>query len=226
VRALALAAALVLAGFPPALRGKELERLPTRKREVALTFDAGGNADGAWSLVRTLRRRHVPATFFLTGRWVRQNRSLARVIGRSFSIGNHTADHSSLITLPNAAVEREIVGAQRTIRAVTGRDPRPFFRFPFGARDARTIAIANRLGYLSVRWTVDTLGWMGGGSQTASGAMRRVLQRLQPGTIVLMHVGASRDGATIDTRALPAVIAALRRRGYSFTTLERFRRPG
>jgi len=42
---------------------------------------------------------------------------------------------------------------------VTGRDPAPLFRFPFGDANGRVIAIANQAGYVPVRWTVDTLGW-------------------------------------------------------------------
>ncbi len=49
-----------------------------RKRDVLLTFDAGGDAAGAWRILRTLRHKHVVATFFLTGRWVDQYRLLAK----------------------------------------------------------------------------------------------------------------------------------------------------
>ncbi len=56
------------------------------------------------------------------------------------------------------------------------------------------------------------------------GAVARVVASLRPGAIVLMHVGAAQDGSLVDTRALPAVIDAVRRRGYTFTTLERLRR--
>ncbi len=87
------------------------------------------------------------------------------------------------------------------------------------------IAIANRLGYISIRWTVDTLGWMGGRGQTVSGAIQRVVYSLRPGAIILMHIGSAGDvdHSTIDAHALPGVIDAIRRRGYSFTTLERYR---
>jgi len=41
-----------------------------------------------------------------------------------------------------------------------------------------------------------------------------------PGEIVLMHLGSSRDHSTIDTKALPEVIRAVRARGYRFVTLQ------
>jgi peptidoglycan/xylan/chitin deacetylase (PgdA/CDA1 family) len=83
----------------------------------------------------------------------------------------------------------------------------------------------NDLGYASVRWTVDTLGWMGLAQQSVGGAVRRVLQELVPGEIVLMHLGSSRDHSTIDPRALPAVIRLVRARGYRFVTLAGIRAP-
>ena len=82
-----------------------------------------------------------------------------------------------------------------------------------------------RLGYASVRWTVDTWGWMGLAAQTVAGAQRRVLAHLVPGEIVLMHLGSSRDRSTIDSRALPGVIRAVRARGYRFVTLQGIRAP-
>jgi peptidoglycan/xylan/chitin deacetylase (PgdA/CDA1 family) len=82
-----------------------------------------------------------------------------------------------------------------------------------------------RLGYVSIRWTVDTWGWMGLASQTVAGARRRVVDNLVPGEIVLMHLGSSRDRSTIDSRALPGVIRAVRARGYRFVTLSGIRAP-
>jgi peptidoglycan/xylan/chitin deacetylase (PgdA/CDA1 family) len=222
-RALCLAVLAVPVAIPPGLRGKELERLQTRQRVVALTFDGGGNSVGAWRLVATLERKRVPATFFLTGHFVRTYPRLARVIGRRFAVGNHTVDHSDLTRLSTAQVRREIALAGREIEAATGRDPRPLFRFPYGARDARTIRIANDLGYASIRWSVDTLGWMGVSSP--GGIVHRVVTHLQPGAIVLLHVGAAKNGATLDTKALPALVDAVRRRGYRFVTLESVGRP-
>jgi peptidoglycan/xylan/chitin deacetylase (PgdA/CDA1 family) len=162
----------------------------------------------------------VPATFFLTGHFVRTYPAIARAIGRRYVVANHTVDHVHLTAMSNAAVVRQIVRANFLIRRATGRDTRPLFRFPYGDRDARTLAICHRLGYTSIRWTVDTWGWMGRSSQSISGAARRVVDELVPGEIVLMHVGASRDGSTIDTQALPYVIRAVRARGYRFVTLK------
>jgi peptidoglycan-N-acetylglucosamine deacetylase len=78
------------------------------------------------------------------------------------------------------------------ISAVTGASPAPLFRFPYGDAGARTIAIANRAGYVPVRWTVDTLGWEGTAGHISVGVVAAwVLAALRPGEIVLMRVGSN-----------------------------------
>ena len=211
--------------LPPAIVAGELVRLQTRQHVVALTFDGGGNADGAKGVLAALRGDRVPATFFLTGHFVKTYPRLARVIGRSYPVGNHTVNHLDLRRLSTPAATREVVQAEQMIRRATGRDPRPYFRFPYGARDTRTLRLVHRLGYASVRWTVDTWGWMGLSQQSVAGAVRRVLGDLVPGEIVLMHLGAARDRSTIDAHALPGVIRAVRARGYRFVTLRGIRAP-
>lgn len=201
----------------------ELERIPTQRKLVALTYDGGGaTASGTALILATLRRRHVRATFFVSGRWIRLHRALAREIGRRYPVGNHTYSHQDLRGLSDAAVRADVRRGAYWIRRVADREPRPLFRFPYGARDARTVAVVNRLGYTSVRWSLDTWGWMGPSEgQSVGTVVRRFEQGLRPGAIVLMHVGAARDGSLLDARALPRVIAAAKRRGYRFVTFDR-----
>ncbi len=211
----------------PALRsvagfaGTDIMRLPTTSRVVALTFDAGANADAIPEILATLRSQKIPATFFLTGAWARAFPAQAREVGTLFPIGNHTNTHLDLPQLSSAQVASQVTDAQVSISSITGRDPRPLFRFPFGSRDARTRTVVNGLGYVSVLWTVDTLGWEGtGGGQTTSTVTARVLAHLQPGEIVLMHVGSNpKDHSTLDGDALRNLIDAIKTAGYGFVTI-------
>jgi peptidoglycan/xylan/chitin deacetylase (PgdA/CDA1 family) len=189
---------------------------------VALTFDAGANADGLSSILATLKAEQVTATFFLTGNFVRAFPDPSRaVVARGHRLGNHSVTHPHFPSLTTSQIRTEVRDAEADIRARAGADPRPFFRFPYGDRDARTIAAINDLGYVAVRWTVDTLGWQGEESMSASKVVARVLDTAQPGQIVLMHVGSHpQDRSTLDADALPDVIAGLRQRGYSFVTLD------
>jgi peptidoglycan/xylan/chitin deacetylase (PgdA/CDA1 family) len=215
----------VIHALPPAIVDGELVRLQTRQHVVALTLDGGGNADGAKAVLAVLRRERATGTFFLTGQFVKSYPALARAIGRRYPVGNHTINHVDLRRLSTGSAVREITGAEAMIKAATGRDPQPYFRFPYGARDSRTLRLVHRLGYASVRWTVDTWGWMGASSQSVAGAIHRVIAHLVPGEIVMMHLGSSGDRSTIDARALSGVILAVRARGYRFVTLAGIRPP-
>lgn len=210
------------APFPAALAGRDLEVIPGAGTVVALTFDAGANSAGLPSILQTLAANGVRGTFFLTGNWAAANPAgVAAIVAGGHRLGNHSMTHPGFTGLTDAAIGQQLAGAEQAIQA-GGGDPRPLFRFPFGERDARTIATVNAYGYLPVRWTVDTLGWKGSsGGTTAQIVADRVLARLQPGEIVLMHIGSNPDdGTTLDADALPGMIERIRHAGYGFTTLD------
>jgi peptidoglycan-N-acetylglucosamine deacetylase len=209
--------------LPASLLGTDWSRIPTDAKVVALTFDAGGDASGVPSILTTLRQTGTPATFFLTGAWVRafpdQTREVARL---GMPLGNHSDTHPHFPALTNAQIAAELSAAEDSLRTVTGREFAPLFRFPFGDTTPLDVAVVNDQGYVSVRWTVDTLGWKGtSGGMNASDVLDRVLEAATPGEIVLMHVGANPDdGSTLDADALPGMIRQLRARGYTFVTLQ------
>jgi peptidoglycan/xylan/chitin deacetylase (PgdA/CDA1 family) len=195
--------------------------MPTSTHVVALTFDAGANADAIPKITATLRAKNVPATFFLTAAWLRSFPGEARAVASSWPVGNHSSTHPYFTKLSDADVVAQVTGAQAAIVSATGKDPRPLFRFPFGDRDTRTRNLVNGLGYASITWTVDTLGWQGSsGGRSVESVTARVLANLQPGEIVLMHVGSNpTDHTTLDGDALPGIIDAVRAAGYSFVTV-------
>jgi peptidoglycan/xylan/chitin deacetylase (PgdA/CDA1 family) len=207
---------------PAGLLGADVETIPTDQPVVALTFDAGANGAGLPSILATLAEEGVSATFFLTGEWAAANADgVAAIRAGGHRVGNHSMTHPHLPALSDAALRDEVLGGEEAIRAA-GADPRPLFRFPFGDRDDRTIAAVNDLGYVAVRWTVDTLGWQGtAGGRSAQSVADRVLAALQPGEIVLMHIGSNPDdGTTFDADALPQIIDRIRAEGYGFVTLD------
>jgi peptidoglycan/xylan/chitin deacetylase (PgdA/CDA1 family) len=207
---------------PAHLRGEDVTEIPTGDRVVALTFDGGASSAGLPSILGTLADQQVPATFFLTGQWVDDNpHGVAVIHADGHRLGNHSMTHPHLPALPDPAIRDEVQGAEQRILAA-GADPRPLFRFPFGDRDERTIAAVNDLGYVAVRWTVDTLGWKGtSGGMSAQEVTDRAVNALRPGEIVLMHLGSNpEDGTTLDADALPDMIERMRAAGYTFVTLD------
>jgi peptidoglycan/xylan/chitin deacetylase (PgdA/CDA1 family) len=206
---------------PTGLGGKDWTTVKTSTKIVALTFDAGSNADGVASILATLKADRVPASFFLTGQFVQNFPGKARDIVRSGArIGDHSVTHPKFTTLTDAQMRAQVVDAQKKIISVTGAESWPWFRFPFGDRNAHTISVVNSVGFVPVRWTVDTLGWKGKKGITVAGIVKRILDNLKPGEIVLMHCGSAPDGSTLDADALPTVIKDLQDRGYSFVTLD------
>jgi peptidoglycan/xylan/chitin deacetylase (PgdA/CDA1 family) len=204
--------------------GKIPDLLPTSRHVVALTFDAGADNAGAPKILAALARAGVTATFFMTGRWAELYPSWARRIAAGYPIGNHTFDHQDLLSLTPPGVRGELAMARAAIDRATGAPPIHLFRFPYGSSNASTLTLVNGLGYTAVGWTVDTLGWEGTSmGQTLGSVTSRALGHLQPGEIVLMHVGANpHDHSTLDADALPGVIRAIRARGYGFVALSQY----
>jgi peptidoglycan/xylan/chitin deacetylase (PgdA/CDA1 family) len=101
------------------------------------------------------------------------------------SIGSHTYDHARLTNLRTRAIASELLRDEKEwwqFRA----DPVPYFRPPYGAYDARVLAVAGRLGFrYVVLWDVDPGDWKRPG---ASVIARRVVSGARAGSIVIMHV--------------------------------------
>ena len=218
-----LAATGAVKPVPAGLGATDWTAVKTSSKIVALTFDAGANADGVSSILATLASQHVHATFFLTGTFTKAFPDQARaIVAAGERVGDHSVTHPYFTKLTDAQMRSQVLGAEQEIVSVTGADPWPWFRFPYGDRNAHTISVVNSAGFVPVRWTVDTLGWEGtSGGITVQTVVNRVLANARPGEIVLMHCGSNpTDHSTLDADALPAVISDLRARGYSFVTLD------
>lgn len=209
------------AEVPAWLAGRDVRLLPTDRNRVVLTFDGGGNADGLAKILAVLDAEHVRGSFFLTGRWVQAYAAQARaVVAAGHVIGNHTMTHPHVTAISDPALTAQVLDAARVIGSTTGANPKPWFRFPYGERTSADIRLLNSLGYVCVSWSVDTLGWLGTSRGTVADVRRRVLDALEPGLVVLMHVGSNPDdGTTYDADALTSVIDAVRAAGYTFGTV-------
>jgi peptidoglycan/xylan/chitin deacetylase (PgdA/CDA1 family) len=198
-----------------------VSRVPTRRKVVALTFDGGAGSQGAASILATLTRYGVPASFFVTGTFATANSKVTRQMAAVGPVGNHSWSHKDFTTLSDKTIARELATTRSTIISATGQDPRPFFRFPYGAYNQACLATVNGQGYGAVGWTTDSLGWKGtSGGMSVDKVVAIVLGARSPGQIVLMHVGANPDdGTTLDAAALPRIIEGYVAAGYGFVTL-------
>jgi peptidoglycan/xylan/chitin deacetylase (PgdA/CDA1 family) len=215
---------------PPSLEGTQWSSLPTEDPEVALTFDCGANDTGVPAILTALKSSGATATFTLTGVFAQTYPQVAREIASDgYDIADHTYNHMDMTKMSLSDARTEVVRGAQVIESITGRNPQPVFRFPYGAWNGQLVQMVNSLGYGSFMWTVDTLGWEGteptptsSGGQTVHSVEARALGALTPGEIVLMHCGSAPDGTTLDADALPAVIHRIRARGYHFVNLHGF----
>lgn len=194
-------------------KGKDVTRVPTEEKLIALTFDGGGNADGTESILKTLAETNSTSTFFLTGRFITKSpESVSAIVRAGHEIANHTVTHRNFKELDEAETAREIESDYPFV---------PFFRFPYGEYKKGDIELVNEKGYIAVRWTVDSWGWQGMAAEgrDAQFIARRVIEKAVPGAIVLMHLGSAQDKSTLDADALPEVIRMLSGEGYRFVTL-------
>ncbi len=190
---------------------------------VALTFDVE-HADRPTRIGTTerileaLALADVRATMFLQGRWVLASPETARAIAAAgHLIGNHSHFHARMPMLNRRGLASDVHAATAAIRDVTGVDPQPWFRCPFGAIDHAGVVLTGlaRLGYRNVGWHVDSRDWAARG---AAGMARRVIAGALEhgdGAVVLMH------GWPWPTPlALPALIGALRDQGARLVTVD------
>jgi peptidoglycan/xylan/chitin deacetylase (PgdA/CDA1 family) len=196
-----------------------LGRGPRGGRRVYLTFDDGPSPSATPLILETLARFDVPAAFFQVGRYVALFPNLAREAhAAGHEIGNHTADHRKLHCLGPGAVREQIARCQRMIIQAVGIAPR-FFRAPHGLRNPWVGVAAGRLGCRTVGWTFGVWDTDRPGEEVIAA---RVLKRLVPGAIILLHDGDGYDprGDRAQTaQALEAIIRGARERGYEFGAL-------
>jgi peptidoglycan/xylan/chitin deacetylase (PgdA/CDA1 family) len=183
------------------------------EKVVALTFDAAYDPAPLGQILEALRAGGATGTFFLTGEFVEDfPEEVRRIHAAGYPIGNHSYDHPDFRTLSREQLASQLGRTTRLLAEQGVPDPRPLFRFPFGGRDADTLAAVGAEGYDSIYWTIDTLDWRP--ERTPAQIRAAVLEDLRPGAIVLMHVGS---GQTAEV--LPSLIHDLKERGYRFITV-------
>ena len=188
---------------------------PGHARDVALTLDACGGAYDA-DLIATLVRLQVPATIFVTRRWLDANPAAVRELlahPTLFEMENHGSAHvpavvgGSVYGLPGArdaaGVEREVEGGAQAIARASGRAP-TWYRGAgavYGEQGEQTIA---RLGYRIAGFSLNADD---GGTLGAASVARR-LRDVRPGDIVIAHLNRPASGTAEGlAAALPELLA-------------------
>jgi len=195
--------------------GRNIVRLPDsamRRGEISITFDDGPDPLLTPRVLDLLDRHQAKASFFCVGERAAAHPELTREIARrGHSVENHSYCHRhSFAFLGLSRLRREVGAAQRTLAAITGRQP-AFFRAPAGFRSPLLDPILAAFGLFYVSWTRR-------GFDSTSSDPGRILARLTrglaAGDVLLMH-----DSAQVVLEVLPELLARTRALGLKSVTL-------
>jgi len=210
-----------------ASKGKGATRKRGRKGEpfrAALTFDAEHpdrrSTYGAQERVLdVLDKLGAKATFFVQGRWAEAYPdTAARIATAGHLVGNHSHYHARLPQLNSRGLAWDIKTAEDNIKAITGVDPRPWFRNPFGvgATDPRVLREIERAGYIHVGWTVEAFDW------EPDPPVRELVDTIVEGmllardeSVALLHTWPKRV-----EKALPEIVKRVRDAGGEFVRVD------
>ena len=220
--ALAFNLALLVAGVMTpglAMFAPIVTRFDGSRRQIALTFDDGPSPTSTPELLAELARHNARATFFVLGtKAERHPEILAAIHAGGHEIGLHGLEHDRLLSFrhPNQIVA-QLERAQAIVMATTGRSAR-LFRPPIGHVSPRTAKAARRLGLTLVGWSIRARDGLA--SAKAGDVARRVVSRLGPGAIVLLHDASERDQyRPASVAAIVPILAAIAERGLACVTV-------
>ncbi|QFY41588.1 polysaccharide deacetylase family protein [Candidatus Methylospira mobilis] len=220
-------------------------RLPSGKNLVALTFDLCEQADDITGydrgIVNYLRDNHIPATFFAGGKWMRSHpqRAMQLMADPGFEVGNHGWTHGNLRRLSGQRMMDQVVWAQAEyeqlwddlalkaknagLEALMNRIPRlpVTLRFPYGTCSAESLRAVNQLGLGAIQW--DVVSGDADPHIPTAALIRGVINNVRAGSIVVFHANGRGHGTAA---ALPGIVAALRAKGFAFTTVSKLLQEG
>ena len=204
------------AGTSPLSR--PISRVKTREPAVAITFDACATKKGWYGFDRDvfdiLKREQVPATIFVSGRWVDTHPEAMGELTSDplIEFGDHSYDHPHMTQLPAGRVGEEIDQTE----AALGRYGRHAvaFRPPFGDWNRRVIEIVHGKNLPTVTW--DVVSGDPSLKTTTAAMIRAVVGHARSGSIIVFHING-RGWKTHE--ALPAILSGLRERGFRFVSL-------
>jgi len=190
--------------------------IDTKQKVVALTFDDGPDPRFTPEVLDILKQYHSKVTFFVVGKNARSYPDLIRQINREgHEIGNHTMTHPEVDTLTQDEILAEIQDCSKIITGLTGRPP-IYFRPPKGITNHFTEKDAANLDMRQILWSVCIENMS---APTPEAMASRVLKKVKPGSIILLHDGRLDRSKTV--KALPLLLEGLKKQGYKVVTVNR-----
>lgn len=188
----------------------------TDEKVLYLTFDNGYEQGYTEQVLDVLEKQEVPATFFVTGHYVKSEPELVkRMSNDGHIIGNHSNTHPDFTKMNKENVKRELDTLEKYVAEVTNQKELTYLRPPRGTFNENTLSWADELGYVHVFWSLAFKDWEIDQQKGWKYAYDQILSQVHPGAVLLLHT-VSEDNA----EALDKVITALKEQGYSFKSLD------
>ena len=186
-------------------------------KRVSITFDDGPDPKVTPLLLELLAQQGITATFFVTGMRAEQYPKIIKaIITGGHTIGNHTYNHSPILMLKSPGIlHSEIATAQNTLLKF-GIKPLAF-RPPVGITNPDLWRALIENGMFCVNFSCRARDF---GNRRVKNLAGRLLAKVTPGDIILMHDVAPGDN---DTKYLlqefSALISGLKDKGLEIVPL-------
>lgn len=196
-----------------------IDQVKTGKKVMALTINVDWGGEFVPGILDVLDKYHAKATFFLTGRWAKNNPEMVKELqARGHAIENHGYSHPHPDQISISANQEEILKTETIIQEITGTKTK-YYAPPYGEKGASGLKAAENLGYTTILWTLDTVDWRPESTpevitkRIVDPAVRFGIKPTREGAIVLMHPKEN------TVKALPNILSQLTKEGFQFITV-------
>lgn len=186
------------------------------EKKIYLTFDCGYEKGYTEAILDALKEADVKATFFLVGNYLETEPELVkRMVEEGHAIGNHTYHHKDMSALSEEEFVTELSSFEEKLEEITGKCSDMYYRPPQGKYSIKNLEMAKEQGYTTIFWSLAYVDWYDDDQPTKEEAFGKLLPRIHPGAIVLLHNTSQTNGDI-----LPELLQEWKDMGYCFGTLE------
>lgn len=186
---------------------------PTQEKVLYLTFDAGYENGFTPQILDVLKKHQVPAAFFLVGNYLEKEPELVqRMVREGHTVGNHTWSHPDMSQISNKeAFSEELEQVEQKYLEITGQPMEKYYRPPQGIYSEENLKMAQELGYKTVFWSLAYADWDNDAQPTTEEAFDKLIPRVHPGAVVLLHSTSKTNAAILDE-----LLTKWKEMGYTF----------
>ena len=186
------------------------------QKTIYLTFDAGFENGNTPAILDALKAHNAKACFFLVGNYLETSPELVkRMVEEGHTVGNHTYHHPDMSKIADEeSFRQELTLLEDAYRELTGQEMTKFYRPPQGKYSENNLQIAKDLGYKTFFWSLAYVDWDQNQQPTHEEAFNKLLKRVHPGAIILLHNTSKTNGEILDE-----LLTKWEEMGYSFRSL-------